>query len=363
MSILCSNEKGWVISHYDYSKNLYRNVHSPTGNIDLAYNKSLFKITTPFMRDQEAEKLAAFLSSDSSLKKVRKRRCQTANDTEVQLVQKVHESLLKEARNISNFQLSVTHFDILENNATARNFVNEFYESQREGKNLKEYGLFKGTNVISIPQVVEINNRLYVMPPYSSFICCNLNDLNENDKKFDFILLDPPWWNKHVRRKKMNNCCKGYEMMRDDDIANIPISSYLQDTGLVGIWCTNGSSHIKAIKQSYFPQWGLEYVATWFWIKVTDSGEPVCSFTNSNGKRPYERIIFGASQKRRFQNPEEFKCFLSVPSALHSHKPPLVDILKDYLPENVKCLELFARYLLPGWTSVGSSTRQLCNNH
>ncbi|CAH1396265.1 unnamed protein product [Nezara viridula] len=168
MSILCSNEKGWVISHYDYSKNLYRNVHSPTGIIDLNYNKNLFKITTPFMRDQEAEKLASFLSCDSSLRKVRKRRRLASND-----------------------------------------------------------------------------------------------------------------------------------------------------------------------------------------VEVTESGEPVCSFTNSNGKKPYERIIFGASQKRHFKNPEESKYFLSVPSALHSHKPPLTDILKDYLPENVKCLELFARYLLPGWTSVG----------
>lgn len=97
----------------------------------------------------------------------------------------------------------------MENNATARNFVNEFYESQKEGKNLKERGLLKGANVISSPQVVEIENRLYVIPPHSNFIRCNLNDLDEKDKKFDFILLDPPWWNKHVRRKKMNNCCKG----------------------------------------------------------------------------------------------------------------------------------------------------------
>ena len=63
---------------------------------------------------------------------------------------------------------------------------------------------------------------------------------------------------------------------------------------------------------------------------------------------------------------------------MHSHKPPLtgdglfhvllnfvydrqfnnlffyfVEIIKDYLPYEPKCLELFARYLLPGWKSYG----------
>lgn len=31
-----------------------------------------------------------------------------------------------------------------------------------------------------------------------------------------------------------------------------------------------------------------------------------------------------------------------------------VDILAQYLPENPHCLELFARNLLPGWTSWGN---------
>jgi len=31
-----------------------------------------------------------------------------------------------------------------------------------------------------------------------------------------------------------------------------------------------------------------------------------------------------------------------------------VDILASYLPENPQCLELFARNLLPGWTSWGN---------
>lgn len=30
-----------------------------------------------------------------------------------------------------------------------------------------------------------------------------------------------------------------------------------------------------------------------------------------------------------------------------------LEIIKEYLPNEPKCLEIFARYLLPGWTSWG----------
>lgn len=66
MSILCTNDKGWVISHYDYSRNLYRNVHSQSGRVDLAYNENLFNIITPLMKDQEAQKMFEILCVESS---------------------------------------------------------------------------------------------------------------------------------------------------------------------------------------------------------------------------------------------------------------------------------------------------------
>ncbi|CAH2042228.1 unnamed protein product, partial [Iphiclides podalirius] len=48
------------------------------------------------------------------------------------------------------------------------------------------------------------------------------------------------------------------------------------------------------------------------------------------------------------------KQLISVPSALHSHKPPLLDVLGQYMEsKNPQTLELFARYLLPNTTSVG----------
>ncbi|KAI4806853.1 hypothetical protein KUCAC02_017647 [Chaenocephalus aceratus] len=51
---------------------------------------------------------------------------------------------------------------------------------------------------------------------------------------------------------------------------------------------------------------------------------------------------------------EDQRLIVSVPSALHSQKPSLSEVLKPYLGAEAKCLELFARSLLPGWTSWGN---------
>ena len=45
---------------------------------------------------------------------------------------------------------------------------------------------------------------------------------------------------------------------------------------------------------------------------------------------------------------------MSIPSSQHSRKPPLNAILAPYLPKNFRGLEIFARNLLPGWTSFGN---------
>ncbi|MEQ2217281.1 hypothetical protein XENOCAPTIV_003006 [Xenoophorus captivus] len=51
---------------------------------------------------------------------------------------------------------------------------------------------------------------------------------------------------------------------------------------------------------------------------------------------------------------EDKRLIVSVPSALHSQKPLLSEVLKSYIGAEAKCLELFARNLQPGWTSWGN---------
>lgn len=86
---------------------------------------------------------------------------------------------------------------------------------------------------------------------------------------------------------------------------------------------------------------------------------------NSPHKKPYEGLILGRVREKaalllsRNADVKELpipdhKLIVSVPCTLHSHKPPLAEVLKDYIKPEGECLELFARNLQPGWTSWGN---------
>jgi len=113
---------------------------------------------------------------------------------------------------------------------------------------------------------------------------------------------------------------------------------------------------------------------------VTRAGEPVCPFNSPDKKQPYETIIIGQYQSPIPTMPikvehgatsplssnddmhpdlRSTKVIASVPSSIHSHKPPLIEIFNKYLKSSSKCCELFARYLIPRFTSIGNEVTKL----
>lgn len=121
---------------------------------------------------------------------------------------------------------------------------------------------------------------------------------------------------------KPPNLFYSYKMMYNEDIASIPIKNVLSQNCLIAIWCTNAPSNITAVKDIIFPKWGVEYVTTWYWLKVTIDLQPMCDFGHGCKKQPYERLILGKTGN--IMNVPENHLVVSVPSALHSHKPPLL---------------------------------------
>lgn len=41
------------------------------------------------------------------------------------------------------------------------------------------------------------------------------------------------------------------------------------------MWVTNRERHQRFIHDELLPHWGLQQVAIWYWLKVTNSGELV----------------------------------------------------------------------------------------
>lgn len=137
--------------------------------------------------------------------------------------------------------------------------------------------------------------------------------------------------------------------MSNDLIRNIPIEKLIgHDKTLVAIWCTNAPSLIKTVIESFLPKWKLKLVATWYWIKVssiifvrpkqiafwflhffstfqiTKFGETICDFNIPRKKQPFERLFIACPiDCDQAIDIDEERLIFSIPSALHSHKPPL----------------------------------------
>lgn len=56
-------------------------------------------------------------------------------------------------------------------------------------------------------------------------------------------------------------------MMSVKDVLKIPIKDLMEDGSLLAVWSTNKPSQIQEFLQGLHT-WGVEHVATWYWLKV-----------------------------------------------------------------------------------------------
>lgn len=162
----------------------------------------------------------------------------------------------------------------------------------REQLSLKESQIqhSHGCNESKNAVIVKIEAEDYVFPRNSHFYCHDVRDLASKkvrmDKKFDLVLMDPPWWNKSVRRRKKSSSdgwntflCpplvplvrlvrSRYDMMYNQEVVDIPVRDLLKPDGVVAVWCTTSSSCLDSILNEMFPAWGVVFRAKWYWIKV-----------------------------------------------------------------------------------------------
>ncbi|XP_056155200.1 N(6)-adenine-specific methyltransferase METTL4 [Lampris incognitus] len=207
---------------------------------------------------------------------------------------------------------------------------------------------------------VTLMGEQYVIPPHTAFLLSDfsrIQPLVHSGKRFDLIVMDPPWENKSLKRSGR------YSSLPSSQLKYLPIPLLASLNCLVVTWVTNRPSHQRFVRDELYPHWGVEVLAEWFWVKVTRTGEFVYPL-DSQHKKPYEVLILGrfrcsaedsqSSPAKSVAPVEDQRVIVSLPSALHSHKPSLSEVLMPYVGAEAKCLELFARSLQPGWTSWGN---------
>ncbi|CAL8293609.1 unnamed protein product [Lota lota] len=215
--------------------------------------------------------------------------------------------------------------------------------------------------------VVTLMGADYIIPPRTSFLLSDftrIQPLVHYGKKFDLIVLDPPWENKSVKRSGR------YSSLPSTQLKQLPVPLLAAPGCLVVTWVTNKPSLLRFVRDQLYPHWGVQVVAEWFWVKVTTAGEYVFPL-DSPHKKPYEVLLLGRytppspsplpsphhprCQEKIEELPvDECRLIVSVPSVFHSQKPSLSEVLRPYVGPRALCLELFARGLQPGWTSWGN---------
>ncbi|XP_068620456.1 N(6)-adenine-specific methyltransferase METTL4 [Battus philenor] len=337
MSVLFKDENFSLLDHQKYITKIYKQVLvTPTEFESFVFTKILFSI-----HDESMHRVKAKIKC-----RKRKRDMDIINH-EASTVQSMFEDLLKKLPTEIIYHIQ-DNFKVL-NSASVRDKAKYFFETMAF-----EHAGIKGGNDSNFPVKCTIHGDTFVIPQNSRFLCGDVIECCKrlNGNKYDIVIADPPWWNKYIRRLKTANSKSSYSMMYNEDIASIPVTNLFADNCLVAVWCTNSPSNIAAVKDLIFPKWKVDYLATWFWLKVNTDFKPLCEFAYGSKKQPYERIILG--KVGNIISIPNKHLVTSVPSALHSHKIPLLEILQQYVDiDQPKTLELFARYMLPNTTSVG----------
>lgn len=331
MSIIFENDCGYYISHKKYIDTLYEQV----GEDQYYLNAKFFQTFYPYKNHK--------LVNSSKTKKVELSEFD-------QLVKQKFLEFIKTLK----INLLFTIQPPTEKNKDALEAAETAYYESGKASIHNSFGFNKGP-----AKLQQINSLQFLFPANCEFFCKDISEISTclENRQFDIILLDPPWWNKYIRRKRKKSN-DGYKMMFNNELKNIPLEHLLRKDGLVVVWCTNSAQNLEELLNQIFPKWGIQLLAKWYWVKITQTGEPICDFSAPPGKQPYEKIIFGG-RSGLLSVPQDGKLVVSVPSAIHSHKPPLIELLKQFLPENPMCLEVFARYLLPNVTSYGNEVLRL----
>jgi N6-adenosine-specific RNA methylase IME4 len=250
----------------------------------------------------------------------------------------------------------------------------------------------------------------FTVPPLASFVACSLPTSQGEqtgvspalttttptptipglgDRRFNLILLDPPWPNRSVRRGRQYRTNAYFDIEGlTSRIADILRAHLYSDTtatdadyevhhrpGIAAIWVTNAEKSRKAAYNALQGAGlGLTVVEEWVWVKTTTEGEPV-SPVDALWRKPYEVLVIGGSLKGMHAdgagglnaNTITRRVIAGVPD-VHSRKPNLRDVFERVFFSSpapaaldgaahdgvaYSVLEVFARNLTAGWWACG----------
>ncbi len=168
------------------------------------------------------------------------------------------------------------------------------------------------------------------------------------EKKYQVIVVDPPWQVKKIQNKQRPNQVEmDYPMMSIEQIKNVPISDLAEDDSWCFLWTTQKYLwESKAILES----WGFNHKLTMVWEKTygKSAGMALYGF-RWNG----EFILVGTKGKKdMFPKSKLIPAVFSAENIRHSEKPQRFYDLVSTLGETR--IDMFARKKRDGWDVWGN---------
>lgn len=242
-------------------------------------------------------------------------------------------------------------------------------------------------------------HRTFYVPPLSTFLLCIIPTSNSEripepipglgSKKFNLILLDPPWPNKSVHRGRQYDtnpidtltlCIRdilGAHLYNHSTATNVENGVLNQEKNglprqqsIAAIWITNSEKSRKCAYTA-IQSAGLRISEEWVWIKTTVKGQPVTP-VEGIWRKPYEILVIAKrpSALDDGNKGEVLRRVIAAVPDIHSRKPNLREVferlfftstlsLEDEATPGINdgvpysALEVFARNLTAGWWACG----------
>jgi N6-adenosine-specific RNA methylase IME4 len=186
----------------------------------------------------------------------------------------------------------------------------------------------------------------------------NVKDfLVTHNKTYSVILSDPPWkfdWGTTDRSRAIEN---HYDTMPIENIKALPISKIANQNSIVFLW--SPSSKIQEALD-VLNAWGFVYNTKMTWVKTARNGQ-IRMGMGVNVRNTSEDILIG--KRGDFPMPKiKFPSTFNALQTDHSRKPARsYEIIENMYPEASR-IEIFARFVYPGWTGIGNEAEPLPEN-
>ena len=171
--------------------------------------------------------------------------------------------------------------------------------------------------------------------------------VNFPTKKYNIIVVDPPWDVKKLTHKaRPNQVNMDYKTMSLEEIRGLPVQSIADSNCLCFLWTTQ---KFLWEAKSIIEEWGFHHLLTMVWEKTygRSAGMPLYGF-----RWNAEFILVGYNHKPGLWPMRKLiPAVFQAPNIRHSQKPDLFYNMVEVLGETR--IDLFARTQRDGWDVWG----------